>query len=147
ILCGNYQYFEDTYFFKAHLLNEELEIKVHKKYISQLNELIEVSNDIDLRKKLSRLFVLNNSCLPKAKLKDKIGVFITVYTSIAEHTISQSNNSIYSPFQNFPKRWDFLDFTREIQNEIIEEMNLGYKKNIEDKNDFELVFKNRYNLK
>jgi len=128
VLYANYQYFEDTFMFKQDVLKEDVEKKVKDRYIEQVKELIEITNEIKLRSKLARLFVLNNSYLPKSKLKDKIGVFITVYTSIAESTITQSNKLHYLSFKKFPKSWEFLDFSQEIQN------------------DFEKVFKNRYNL-
>ncbi|CAM3340307.1 hypothetical protein [Aequorivita lipolytica] len=146
ILYGNYQYFANAYLFKQRVLNEDVKDDIKEKYIIQIKELLEITNEITLRNKLARLFVLNNSYLPKALLKDKIGVFITVYTSIAENTITQSDKLHYLSFKSFPQSWEFSDFTRELQNEIIEEMKLGYKNNIEDKNNFEKMFKKRYNL-
>jgi hypothetical protein len=146
ILDGNYQYFEDTFFFKEQFLNGKVENSDKEKYQHQVEALVKISEEIDLSKKLARLYVLNNSYLPRNKLKEKTGVFITVYTCLAENTVLHPNKRINLPFSNFPKKWEFLDFTNEIQNEIIEEMNLGYKNNIEDNNNFEKVFKERYNL-
>lgn len=148
-LNGNYQYFEDTFFFKELVLKEKQEEEI-KRYKKQIIDLIKTSTEIGLRNKLSRLYVLNNSYLPKNKLKDKISVFIACYTSIAEQTISQPFQIIdTTPFNKFPKRWDYLDFTKEIQNEIIKEMKLGYKNNIDTNNEptkFEIEFRKKYNL-
>lgn len=147
-LKGNYEYFDDTNLFKNELLSDNKNNDVEKdKYIKQINELIKISENIDLQSKLTRLFVLNNSYLPKKELKEKIGVFITIYTSIARNTISEPFQKIKLPFTEFPKRWEFSDFTQEIQNELIEEMDLGYKDSIDDKNTYEQKFKERYNLK
>lgn len=147
LLNGNYQYFEDTQFFKTHLLLDQADKDEKLKYLTQVKVLQEISNEIDLRKTLSRLYVLNNSYLPKKELKSKIGVFISVYTSIAESTLSQPTMKMKLPFNEFPKRWEFLEFTKEIQNDLIEEMNLGYKNNISEKNEYEKEFKRRYKLK
>src|SRR5690606_39554394 len=70
VLYANYQYFEDTFMFKQDVLKEDVEKKVKDRYIEQVKELIEITNEIKLRSKLARLFVLNNSYLPKSKLKD-----------------------------------------------------------------------------
>lgn len=67
-----------------------------------------ISNEIDLRSKLSRLYILSNSYLPKKKLKAKIGFFLTVYTSITESTLNQLIINLDLPFNKFPKRWDFF---------------------------------------
>lgn len=147
LLNGNYQYFEDTQFFKTHHLFDQADKDKKLKYLTQVKVLQEISNEIDLRKTLSRLYVLNNSYLPKKELKAKIGVFIAVYTSIAESTLSQPTMKTELPFNEFPKRWEFLEFTKEIQNELIEEMNLGYKNNISEKNEYVKEFKKRYKLK
>lgn len=93
------------------------------------------------------MFVLNNSYLPKKELKEKIGTFIAVYTSIAENILTNPHKIIKLPFNDFPKRWDFLDFTQEIQNELITEMDLGYKDSIDNKNTYVKKFKERYKLK
>lgn len=147
-LMGNYEYFEDTNVFKNQLLSDNKNNDDDKdKYIKQIKELINISENIDLQNKLSRLFVLNNSYLPKKELKEKIGVFITVYSSIARNTIFAPFDKINLPFNEVPKRWEFLDYTQEIQNELIEEMDLGYKNNITNKNTFEKKFKKRYNLR
>lgn len=147
-LKGNYEYFDDTNFFKNELLSDNKNNDIEKeKYIKQVEELIKISENFDLQSKLTRLFVLNNSYLPKKELKEKIGVFITIYTSIARNTISEPFKKIKLPFNEFPKRWEFSDFTQEIQNELIEEMDLGYKDSIDDKNTYEKRFKERYNLK
>jgi len=146
-LKGNYEYFDDTNFFKNELLSDNKKNDVEKdKYIKQIKELIKISENIDLQNKLTRLFVLNNSYLPKKELKEKIAVFITIYTSIARNTISEPFQKIKLPFNEFPKRWEFSDFTQEIQNELIEEMDLGYKNSIDDKNTYDKKFKERYNL-
>ncbi|WP_040280843.1 hypothetical protein [Psychroserpens damuponensis] len=148
ILMGNYQYFEDTNFFKNIMLSETKDSTEIEKYNRQVKSLIQISENIDLQNKLTRLFVLNNSYLPKKELKEKIGVFIAVYTSIAENTMINPKNIIDNlPFNDFPKRWDFLEFTREIQNELIVEMDLGYKDSIDNKNTYEKKFKERYKLK
>lgn len=147
LLNGNYQYFEDTHFFKTHLLFDHADKDEKLKYLTQVKVLQEISNEIDLRKTLSRLYVLNNSYLPKKELKAKIGVFIAVYSSIAESTLSQPTMKTELPFNEFPKRWEFLEFTKEIQNELIEEMNLGYKNNISEQNEYKKEFKRRYKLK
>ncbi len=146
ILMGNYQYFEDTNFFKNDIFSETKDNAEKEKYNQQIKGLSKISESIDLQNKLTRLFVLNNSYLPKKELKEKIGIFIAVYTSIAENTLSNPNKIIELPFNDFPKRWDFLDFTQEIQNELIGEMDLGYKDSIESKNTYENEFKKRYNL-
>lgn len=147
-LIGYYEYFEDTLFFKNQILsdNKRNDVKIEK-YNKQVKELIKISDNIDLQNKLTRLFVLNNSYLPKKELKDKIGVFTTVYASIGRNTIVEAFEKINLPFNEFPKRWDFSNFTQEIQNELIEEMNLGYKNNIHNENTYEKIFKERYNLK
>jgi len=147
LLNGNYQYFEDTQFFKTQLLFDQTDKDEKLKYLTQIKVLQEISNEINLKNTLSRLYVLNNSYLPKKELKEKIGVFIAVYTSIAESTLSQPTMKTNLPFNEFPKKWDFLEFTKEIQNELIEEMNLGYKNNISEKNEYEKKFKKRYKLK
>jgi hypothetical protein len=147
VLNANYQYFEDTHFFKTQLLSETKESMEKDKYLFQVKELSKISKEIDIRNKLTRLYILNNSYLPKKELKEKIGVFITVYTSIAESTLSLPIKKTNLPFNEFPKKWDFLEFTEEIQNELIKEMSLGYKNNISDKNTFQVKFKQRYNLK
>ncbi|WP_027127276.1 hypothetical protein [Gelidibacter mesophilus] len=147
ILMGNYQYFEDTNFFKTNLISGTKDNAELEKYNQQIKALSQISERIELQDKLTRLFVLNNSYLPKKELKEKIGIFIAVYTSIAENTLSNPNKIIELPFNDFPKRWDFLDFTQEIQNELIEEMDLGYKESIENKNTYEKKFKERYKLK
>jgi|SRR5690554_708403 len=147
ILMGNYQYFEDTNFFKNIMLSEAKDNTEKEKYNRQVKSLIQISESIDLQNKLTRLFVLNNSYLPKKELKEKIGVFIAVYTSIAENTMINPNDIVNLPFNDFPKRWDFLEFTREIQNELIEEMDLGYKDSIDNKNLYDKKFKERYKLK
>ncbi|MHA7944591.1 hypothetical protein ACJOV8_016050 [Formosa sp. 3Alg 14/1] len=147
-LMGNYEYFDDTFFLKNKLLLDKKTNDVDKeKYIKQVKELIKISESINLQNKLTRLFVLNNSYLPKKKLKEKIGVLITIYTCIARNTISEPFNKIKLPFNDFPKRWDFSEFTQEIQNELIEEMDLGYKNSIDKKNTYDQEFKKRYNLK
>lgn len=147
-LMGNYEYFDDTIFFKNQLLSDNKNNGVDKdKYIKQIKELIKISENIDLQNKLTRLFVLNNSYLPKNELKEKIGTFITIYTSIARNTISEPFHKTKLPFNEFPKRWEFSDFIQEIQNELIEEMDLGYKNSIDDKNTYDKKFKKRYNLK
>ena len=147
ILIGNYQYFEDTNFFKNIIFSETKDNTEKEKYNRQVKSLIQISENIDLQNKLTRLFVLNNSYLPKKELKEKIGVFIAVYTSIAENTMINPNNIVQLPFNDFPKRWDFLEFTREIQNELIKEMDLGYKDSIDNKNTYDKKFKERYKLK
>jgi len=146
ILNGNYQYYEDTFTFKMAIIDDFEENEESEKYANVVHSLIKLSEEIDLRNKLSRLYVLNNSYLPKRKLKDKIGVFIALYTSVAENTIISPNKKIDIVFNKFPKKWEFLDFTNEIQNEIIKEMDLGYKNNINYDNNFESEFKKRYNL-
>ena len=146
ILIGNYQYFEDTNFFKNDMFSGTKDSTEKEKYNRQIIGLSQISESIDLQNKLTRLYVLNNSYLPKKELKEKIGIFIAVYTSIAENTLSNPNKIVELPFNDFPKRWDFLDFTQEIQNELIEEMDLGYKDSIENKNTYEKEFKKRYNL-
>jgi len=145
LLVQNYQYFEDSFAFKKGILNKKSDEK--EKYIRQIKALIEISENIKLREKLSRLYVLNSSYLPQNKLKDKIGVFITTYTSISEHTIISPEKKIELIFNNFPKKWEFLEFSNEIENELIQEMNLGYSNNTKYKNDFEKEFKKRYNIK
>lgn len=146
ILSMNYQFFYDTYNFKELVLSELKEDNDEKKYLKQVKALIEISDKIDLQNKLSRLYVLNNSYLPKKELKDKIGVFIASYTSLAGSTISQPIRKTDLPFNNFPKPWDFLDFTKEIQNELIKEMKLGYNDNISNTNTYEKIFKERFKL-
>jgi hypothetical protein len=146
VLIGNYQYFEDTNFFKNDMFSGMKDSTEKEKYNLQIISLSQISESIDLQNKLTRLFVLNNSYLPKKELKEKIGIFIAVYTSIVENTISNPYKIVELPFNDFPKRWDFLDFTQEIQNELIEEMDLGYKDSIENKNTYEKEFKKRYNL-
>lgn len=145
ILNGNYQYFEDTFFFKTGLSNEQ-SIKKKEKYLQQVNSLMKISEEIDLSKKLSRLYVLNNSYLSKNKLKDKVAVLITLYSSIAENTIGNPIEKLDIVFNNFPKRWDFDEYIQEIQNEIIQEMKLGYKNNMKYNFDYEKEFKERYKL-
>ncbi len=145
ILMGNYQYFEDTNIFKNSVISGTKDSS--EKYNRQIKGLSQISESIDLQNKLTRLFVLNNSYLPKKELKEKIGIFIAVYTSIAENTLINPNKIVELPFNDFPKRWDFLDFTQEIQNELIEEMGLGYKNSIDNKNTYEEKFKERYKLK
>ncbi|WP_040282759.1 hypothetical protein [Psychroserpens damuponensis] len=147
ILMGNYQYFEDTNFFKNDILKGIKDNPEKENYNRQINALNQISESIELQKKLTRLYVLSNSYLPKNELKDKVGIFISVYTSLAENTMSNPYKIIELPFNDFPKRWDFLNFTHEIQNELIEEMDLGYKNSIENKNTFEKEFKKRYKLK
>ncbi|PAM94685.1 hypothetical protein B4N84_11975 [Flavobacterium sp. IR1] len=147
LLNANYQYFEDTQNFKNNFLSGHLESIKKEKYLEQVEYLHEISNEMDLKNKLSRLYVLSNSYLPKKKLKAKIGVFITVYAAIAENTLSQPTNKIDQVFNEFPRIWEFLEFIEEIQNELIEEMSLGYKNNISEKNDYEKEFKRRYKLK
>jgi hypothetical protein len=147
ILIGNYQYFEDTNFFKNDVISGTKDKAEIEKYNRQIKGLSQISESIDLQDKLTRLFVLNNSYLPKKELKEKIGIFIAVYTSIAENTLSNPNKIVDLPFNDFPKRWDFLGFTQEIQNELIEEMDLGYTDSIENKNRYEKKFKERYKLK
>lgn len=147
-LKGYYEYFDDTTSFKNQLFLDNKNNNVDKvKYIKQIKELIKITENIDLQNKLTRLFVLNNSYLPKKELKEKIGVFITVYTSIAKNTVSDPFHKIKLPFNDFPKRWEFSEFIQEIQNELIEEMELGYKNSIDDKSTYEEKFKKRYNLK
>ncbi|TDQ28400.1 hypothetical protein [Tenacibaculum caenipelagi] len=147
ILVGNYQYFEDTNHFKNDIISETKNESEKEKYLRQVKVLREVSENIDLQNKLTRLFVLNNSYLPKKELKEKIGTFIAVYTSIAENILTNPHKIIKLPFNDFPKRWDFLDFTQEIQNELITEMDLGYKDSIDNKNTYVKKFKERYKLK
>ncbi len=147
ILSVNYHYFYDTYSFQKFVLSDLKDENDHKKYLRQLKALTEISNKIDLQNKLSRLYILNNSYLPKEELKDKIGVFIAAYTSLAGITISQPIRKTDLPFTDFPKPWNFLEFTQEIQNKLIEEMKLGYKDNISKINNYEKKFKKRYNLK
>lgn len=147
ILMGNYQYFEDTNYFKNDIISGTKNESEKENYLRQVKGLRKISETIDLQNKLTRLFVLNNSYLPKKELKEKIGTFIAVYTSIAENTITHPYKTIKLPFNNFPKRWDFLDFTHEVQNELISEMDLGYKDSIDYKNTYERKFKERYKLK
>lgn len=142
----NYQYFEDTYLMKIDFLNNNLSAEKKTLYNKQINELIKISKEIDLRKKLARLYVLNNSYLPKNNLQDKISVYISVYTSIGEHTLIKPFNKIEVPFNKFPKPWDILDFTEQILKELIKEMNLGYKNNINYNHSYEKEFKQKYNL-
>ncbi|EHQ02133.1 hypothetical protein [Gillisia limnaea] len=146
ILNMNYNYFYDTYFFKETVLSELKKNEDEEKYLRQIKALTDISNKIDLQKKLSRLYVINNSYLPKKELKDKIGVFIAVYSSLAGSTISEPIRKTDLPFNNFPKPWEFLEFTQEIHNELIREMNLGYNNNISNTNAYEKKFKERYNL-
>ena len=148
LLNGNYKYFEDTQFFKNRLLmTENLDVLEKAKYKAQVDLLIKISEEINLSSKLPRLYILNNSYMPKKELKDKISVLIALYTSIAESTMTHSYENIDLPFVVFPKRWDFSEFIIEIQNELIKEMNLGYKNNISQENKFEDKFKKRYGLK
>jgi len=147
ILMGNYQYFEDTNVFKNDIISGTKDNTEKEKYNRQIKGLSQISESIDLQNKLTRLFVLNNSYLPKKELKEKIGIFIAVYTSIAENTLINPNKIVELPFNDFPKRWDFLDFTQEIQNELIEEMDLGYKNSIDNENTYDEKFKERYKLK
>jgi hypothetical protein len=147
ILMGNYHYFEDTNFLITNLISGTKDNAELEKYNQQIKALSQISERIELQDKLTRLFVLNNSYLPKKELKEKIGIFIAVYTSIAENTLSNPNKIVELPFNDFPKRWDFLNFTQEIQNELIVEMDLGYKESIENKNTYEKKFKERYKLK
>ena len=147
ILMGNYQYFDDTNFFKNIIFSETKDNTEIEKYNRQVKSLQQISESIELQNKLTRLFVLNNSYLPKKELKEKIGVFIAVYTSIAENTMINPNSIVKLPFNDFPKRWDFLEFTQEIQNELIEEMDLGYKNSIDNKITYDKKFKERYKLK
>jgi|SRR5690554_1849809 len=148
ILMGNYQYFEDTHSFKTHLSSQsENSSKDKERYVRQLKELIQIAESIKLQNMLTRLFVLNNSYLPKKELKEKIGVLITVYTNLAQNTISQQSiPNVTLPFNSFPKKWEFLEFTQEIQNALIEEMDLGYKDSINHENTYDKIFKERYNI-
>lgn len=145
ILLGCYQYFQDTAYFKESLLNGKTDEK--EKYDQYVETLKKISHEIDLRKKLTRLFVLNSSYLPKNELNEKIGVFIALYTSIAETTTGVPNKLIKLPFNDFPKPFQFMEFTQEIQNGLIEEMGLGFKQNINNKNSYEKKFKDKYELK
>ena len=61
LLNGNYQYFEDTQFFKIQLLSDQANKDKKLKYLTQVKVLQEIANEIDLRNTLSRLYVLNNS--------------------------------------------------------------------------------------
>ena len=147
LLKGNYTLFEDTQFFKNRLLKaENLDVSEKAKYKAQVALLIKISEEINLSSKLPRLYILNNSYMPKKVLKDKISVLVALYTSIAESTMSYSYEYKDLPFNRFPKRWEFSEFITEIQNELIEEMNLGYKNNISLENKFEEIFKKRYRL-
>ena len=135
ILLGCYQYFQDTVYFKESLINGNT--KETEKYKQTLKNLQKIAKEIDLQKKLPRLFVLNNSYLPKKELNEKIGLFIGLYTSIAEATIGSPHKSTKLPFNDFPKPWHFMEFTQEIQNGLIEEMELGFKPNINGPNSYE----------
>lgn len=146
ILNINYHYFYDTYFFKESNLTHSIENKEEKKYLKQVKALIEISNKINLQNKLSRLHILNNSYLPKKEFKDKIGVIIAVYSSLAASTISEPIRKEDLPFTDFPKPWHFLEFVQEIKNELLKEMNLGYKDNFSNTNTYEKKFRERYNL-
>lgn len=148
VLMGCYPNFEDSVVFKNDIISVKSDNSKKERYAQQIEKLSQISESINLKNKITRLFILNNSYLPKKELKDKVGVFITVYSSIVTHTLSNPNNSVDLPFNDFPKRWDFLDFTEEIQNGLIEEMDLGYKNSIdiENKNTYESEFKKRYNI-
>ena len=145
-LNGNYQYFEDTYFYKTRYLFDDLDTTETELYTKQVIALIKTSEDIDLRNKLSKLYVLNNSYLPQDLLQDKISVFISVYTSIAENTISKPFDKLQLPFTKFPKRWELSDFTNEILKGLIKEMDLGYNENFKYNFDYEVEFKSKYKL-
>ena len=146
ILSMNFHYFYDTFSLKEFVLTDLKEEEDEKKYLKQTTALIKISKEIELQNKLSRLYVLHNSYLPKKELKDKIGVFIAVYTSIAASTITQPIRKADLPFSKFPKPWEFLEFTQEIQNDLIKEMKLGYKENISQINSYDNKFKERFNL-
>jgi len=145
-LTANYQYFEDTYFLKTEYLSNNLDSVGRTQFQKQINELVKISEEIDLRKKLTRLYVLNNSYLPKDKLQDKISVYISMYTSIAEHTLSKPFDDVELPFNKFLKRWDFLDITEDILKKVIIDMNLGYKNNINYSHSYEKEIKRKYSL-
>lgn len=146
VLCGNYKYFIDTLNFKQKTLQAENGICNNEEYQLQVRNLTKISQEIDLEKKLPRLYVLCNSYLPKKQLKEKIEILIVVFTCLVENTVVQSRNEVNLVFNNFPKCQDFMDFTEEIQNELIKEMKLGYKNNISSRNTYEKQFKERYNL-
>ncbi len=65
ILNINYQYFDDTHFFKTQLLSDQKESNDTDKYLSQVKSLSEISDEIDIRNKLAGLYVLNNSSKKK----------------------------------------------------------------------------------
>ena len=146
IFKNNYHYFEDTFELKKNLIKANKGDFTDKIYQIQVEDLIRISEDMKLRDKLARLYVLNNSYLPKSELKEKIGVLISCYSSLAHRTISKPFKEQDLIFNKYPKRWDMSEYITEIQNEIIEEMKLGYKKSISDKNNYENKFKNRFNL-
>ena len=150
ILIAKYEYFINVINLKNSIRNNLVDdlasLFRENRLPITLQELHQISKEMDLQNKLIRLFILNNSYLPKIELKDKIEVFITLYASIADKTLSTSLKKISYPFKQFPTPLNFSDFTTEIQNELIEEMGLGYKNSIQLKNTYVKRFKERYKL-
>lgn len=148
ILKGNYVCFINVITLKDNMKTHGLGALYEENIlVNRLKTLRQLTKEMDLQNKLVRLYILNNSYLPKTKLKDKIGILISLYASIADKTLSTSLEEYSRPFNQFPTALDFNDFTDEIQNELIEEMGLGYKNNIQLKNNpYEKLFKERYKL-
>ena len=147
MLNGNYHYFEESQFIKSNFSSSRDGFIEKEKYKARVKILKNISDELDFSNKLPRLYVLSNSYLSKKRLRDKIGILIAVFTSLLETTLNDPHKTAILPFNKFPKKMEFLEFVKEIQNELIIEMGLGYKNKLSEENLYEEEFRERYNLK
>jgi len=146
-LNANYQYFEDTHVFKMDLWLDPEKKEEQDKYLKQSQVLKDIADDINVRKILSRLYILNSSYLPKSTLKSKVGELVAIYTCLCESTVVNPTKIVALPYNEFPKKWEIFEFIEEIQSDLIKEMKLGYSKSASESYKYTKEFKQRYNLK
>lgn len=153
ILYLHYHEFENAYFLKLDLFKDGIYDlkKIDKKdvrfYKSFLKSVSKTYNEIDVKKRLSRLYVLSNSYLPNKELKDKIKIFGEIYGSLVIYVIEYPFNNAEYTFTEFRTKDDLQDYYLEIQNELVKEMGLGFKKSVSFENKYKSKFLERYKLK
>lgn len=91
-------------------------------------EVFNKNSDVEiLRENGPRLAMLANSYLPEKELKMKIMSLVGLMTSLIECTIFENYEETRKLFPKYPGILDFFKYIEQIEIELIQEMNLGYK--------------------
>lgn len=113
-------------FAEPHYTKDEVN-GMFEEYKLLVNEFKEEVNMDKFQEKTARLRVLANSYLPDSELKLKIVSLVTLITNLINCTIYQNFASSREIYPIYPKGLDFMQYIQNVENEILKEMNLGYK--------------------